>query len=124
MILGSHGILGVVFGTTLGMTHSGITHIVYILDIIHTLHIDHIHTNHIHITHTTHLITLTTLAQILIMVQTIITMVLKMHIAETIIVMATQEATMYAQVLIQETQMAMQHALQTTTIKIEMQAQM
>jgi hypothetical protein len=45
-------------------------------------------------------------------------MVLKMLIAEIITIMAIPEAMMYAQVLTQETQMAMQHALQTT---IEMQ---
>jgi hypothetical protein len=116
MILGLHGILGVVFGTTHGTIHFGCTHIAHILDIIHTHHIDHIHTNHI--THTILLIILTTLVLTIITVQTTIIMVLKMLIAEIITIMAIPEAMMYAQVLTHETQMAMQHALQIT---IEMQ---
>ena len=110
-----HGTHGAAFGTILGTIHSGITHIATTQDITHMRHTGHIRMRHIIHIHTTHLITLTTLAQIIIMVQTIITMVLKMHIAETIIVMATQEATKHAlrQTQIQETQMAMFHAQQT-----------
>ena len=113
MILGLHGILGEVCGTTHGTIHFGCTHIAHILDIIHTHHIDHIHTNHI--THTILLIILTTLVLTIITVQTTIIMVLKMLIAEIITVMATQEATKHAlrQTQIQETQMAMFHAQQT-----------
>jgi hypothetical protein len=114
-----HGTHGAAFGTILGTIHSGITHIATTQDITHTRHIDHIHTRLITLIILIHHITLTTLAQILIMVQTIITvqitMALKMLIAEIITVMATQEATKHAlrQTQIQETQMAMFHAQQT-----------
>ena len=113
-----HGTHGAAFGTILGTIHSGITHIATTQDITHTRHIDHIHTRLITLIILIHHITTIlllhhTMVQTTITVQ--ITMVLKMHIAETIIVMATQEATKHAlrQTQIQETQMAMFHAQQT-----------
>ena len=131
MILGSIGTHGEVFGTILGMTHSGITHTVHILDITHILHIDHTHTRHIIliILHTTLLLIMVqiltmVLVMVLVMVQMLIAQ--QMHIAEIIIVKEIQEATQHVLllILIQETLMAMFLVLQTATTHKEAQTQM
>ena len=111
-MLGTHG---VAFGKTLGTTHSGYTHTATILVITLMRHIDHIHMRLITLIILIHHITLTTLAQIIIMVQTIIIMVLPMLIAEIMTVAeATQEAMLHALHQATEIQMATLHVQQTT----------
>ena len=108
------GTLGEAFGTTLGTIHSGITHIAITLDITHMRHTDHIRMRLIiHITHILLITTILLLLHIMVQVMVQATMVLKMLIAEIIIVMVTQEATKHVllQTQIQETQMAMFLAL-------------